>query len=328
MRVLDAALAWIDDRLSRGGRPERDGWRAAGVLLAPALAIIGVFGVLPVLYAIYLSLHDGQYARGAFAGLANYREALGRPAFWNSVRVTGWYILGTVPATIVMAFCLARLLAGITRARALFRTIYFLPYITSAYAAALVWRAMLHPQGGFANALLGWLGLPAQQWFLEPRGVLHLVSGGALPPDMGPSLALCCVIAFDIWHGLGFAVVILLAGLSAVPRELEEAARVDGAGPLRVLWHVTLPVISPSIYFLFILGTIKSLQAFNSFYAMTQSGGNTLGTTENLVLYLFAQFYENGRWGYGSAIAVLLLAAIIGLTMLQAVLARRWVHYA
>jgi multiple sugar transport system permease protein len=132
---------------------------------------------------------------------------------------------------------------------------------------------------------------------------------------------------FDVWHGLGFTVVILLAGLSSIPRELEEAARMDGASAWQVSRHVTLPMLSPTLYFLAVSGTIKGFQAFNSFYALTQSGGNTLGTTENMVLYLFANFYEFGRWGYGSAIAALLLAAIIGLTVIQARVARRWVYY-
>src|SRR5690606_4357337 len=128
--------------------------------------------------------------------------------------------------------------------------IYFLPYITSAFAAALVWRAMLNPQTGIVNRALGGLGIPAQQWLLEPRGVLHLISGGLVPVDAGPSLALCCVIAFDVWHGLGFAVVILLAGLASVPRELEDAARIDGANAWQVARHVTLPMLSPTLYFL------------------------------------------------------------------------------
>lgn len=323
----DDLLAWLDERLSRGVNPERDGWRAAWLLTLPALALIGAFGFLPILAAVWLSLFDGRYQRGDFRGAGNYIEALSSPGFWNSVAVTGWYLVGTIPATLALGFVIARGISGLTRGRSLFKTVYFLPYITSAYAAALVWRAMLNPQTGQANAVLAWLGLPAQQWLFEPRGVLHLVSGGLVPVDAGPSLALGCVMLFDIWHGLGFTVVILLAGLASVPRELEEAARIDGAGPWRVLWHVTLPMLTPTLYFLTITGTIKGFQAFNAFYALTQSGGNTLGTTENLVLHLFANFFEFGRWGYGSAIAVLLLAAIIGLTVIQARVARRWVHY-
>lgn len=323
----DDWLALVDDRLSRGGNPARDGWRAGLVLLGPAGVIIGVFGLLPVAASLYLSFFDGRYVRGDFSGLGNYREALTSPAFWNSVAVTLYYLAGTIPATLILGYAVARLLLGVTRGRALFKSLYFLPYVTSAYAAALVWRAMLNPQTGLANRLLAWAGLPAQQWLMEPRGVLHLVSSGLVPDDVGPSLALCCVMAFDVWHGLGFTVVILLAGLSSVPRELEESARIDGASAWQVMRHVTLPMLSPTLYFLAVVGSIKGFQAFNSFYALTQSGGNTLGTTENMVLYLFANFYEFGRWGYGAAIAALLLAAIIGLTVVQARVARRWVYY-
>ena len=323
----DGTLAWIDDRLSRRGNPAWDGWRAAAVLVAPAGAIITFFGFLPLFASLYLSFFDGRYTQGHFVGLDNYREALGAWAFWNSVLVTLYYLAGTIPLTLVLGYGIARVLRGITRGQALFKTIYFLPYITSAYAAALIWRAMLNPQTGLVNGLLALVGVPAQQWLLEPRGVLHLISGGVVADDVGPSLALCCVMAFDVWHSLGFTVVILLAGLSAIPRELEEAARIDGASAWQVNRHVTLPMLSPTLYFLLVVGTIKGFQAFNSFYALTQSGGNTLGTTENMVLYLFANFYEFGRWGYGAAIAGLLLASIIGLTVVQARVARRWVYY-
>jgi ABC-type sugar transport system permease subunit len=323
----DDWLAWIDDRLSRGGTPARDGWRAAGLLLGPAGLIIGVFGLLPIGASLYLSFFNGRYKRGEFSGLGNYVEALTSPDFWNSVLVTLYYLVGTIPATLVIGYGIARLLLGVGRGRMAFKTLYFLPYVTSAYAAALVWRAMLNPQTGPANRVLSWAGLPAQQWLMEPRGLLHIVTGGLVPDDVGPSLALCCVMVFDVWHGLGFTVVILLVGLASIPRELEESARIDGASAWQVNRHVTLPMLSPTLYFLAVVGTIKGFQAFNSFYALTQSGGNTLGTTENLVLYLFANFYEFGRWGYGAAIAALLLFAIIGLTVIQARVARRWVYY-
>lgn len=324
---LDRVLAWIDDRVSGKSVGAGGGGRAAALLLGPAGLVLGVFGIAPIFATLGLSFYDLRYGQGGFSGLGNYREALGSAAFWNSVKVTLYYLVGVVPVSLVLGFVIAWSLMAITRGRSLFRTLYFLPYITSAYAAALVWRALLNPQGGLANGLLDLVGLPAQQWLLEPRGLLHVITGGAVAADVGPSLALCCVIAFDIWHGLGFVVVILLAGLSSIPRELEDAARIDGAGVLQVIRHVTLPLLTPTLYFLLLVGTIKGFQAFNSFYALTQSGGNTLGTTENLVIYLFANFYDNGRWGYGAAIATLLLGAIIALALVQARFARRWVHY-
>lgn len=295
-------------------------------LLAPALIVIGAFSLSPLVSAFFMSLYDGKHGGGHFVGLNNYVEALGRDDFRRSFLVTFYYALGTVPATIILGFLIAYALHGILLGRGLLRTIYFLPYVTSAAAAAMVWRALLNPQGGVLNVLLAQFGMPAQQWLLEPRGVLHIVSGGAFPADFGPSLALCCIILFDIWHGCGFAVVLFLAGLSSMPREYLEAARVDGAGTWATLRHVVLPLLSPTVLFLSTVGLIKSFQAFNSFYALTQ-GNSALGTTENLIMHIYANFYEYGYWGYGAAAATLLSAAILLLTAIQWRVAKRLVHY-
>lgn len=325
--VLDEILARTDDVILRKRNGLFGDWRAALVLLLPAVAILGLFGIAPLFAAAWMSLYGGKYGAGAFIGLGNYAEALGNPDFWNSALVTLYYVAGTIPATIFLSFCIAYALHRIVRGRGFFRTLYFLPYITSTVAAAMVWRALLNPQFGFANSLLRLAGLPAQQWLLEPRSILHLLSGGLVPETAGPSLALCCIMAFDIWHASGFMVVILLAGLSAIPRELEEAAQIDGAGAFRRIRHVVLPLLSPTLFFLLIVGTIKAFQAFNSFYALTQGGGNVAGTTQNLVLHLYANFYEYGYWGYGAAVATLLTAMIVLLTLVQWRYIGRRVHY-
>lgn len=321
-RLLDAADA-LFERL----RPRRGGDLAlAGFLLAPSLLVLGAFNLSPLITAFVMSLYGGKQDDGAFVGLGNYVEALGREDFRRSFLVTVYYALGTVPATLVLGFGVAYALHRIALGRGFFRTLYFLPYVTSATAAAMIWRALLNPQGGMINALFSQLGLPAQQWLLEPRGVLHLLTHGAIPADIGPSLALCCIIFFDVWHGCGFAIVLFLAGLSSLPREFLEAARVDGAGTWKTLRHVVLPLLSPTILFLTTVGLIKSFQAFNSFYALTQ-GGRALGTTENLIMHIYANFYEYGYWGYGAAAATLLSAAILLLTAIQWRVAKAVVHY-
>jgi len=225
-----------------------------------------------------------------------------------------------------LSFFIALALHRLGRARGLFRTLYFLPYVTSVVAAAMVWRSLFNPHGGAFNLLLGRVGLPSQQWLLEPRGVLHLISGGAVDPSVGPSLALCCIMLFDIWHGCGFMVVVFLAGLSSIPREIEESARIDGAGGLRATWHITLPLLSPTVFFLCVVGVVRAFQAFNSFYALTQGGGNTQDT-RNLILYIYAQFYDYGYWGYATAASTLLTLAIVMLTALQWRFVGRRVHY-
>ncbi|HRI87754.1 MAG TPA: sugar ABC transporter permease, partial [Candidatus Hydrogenedentes bacterium] len=212
----------------------------------------------------------------------------------------------------------------ITRFRSLFRTVYFLPYVTSAVAAATVWRVLLRPQSGFVNVMLVSVGLEPQKWLIEPRSVFHLITGGAIPADVGPSLALCCIIAFDIWHSSGFMIVVFLAGLSAIPRQLEETARLDGASTFGVVRYVTIPLLSPTIFFLVIVSAIKSFQAFNSFYALVNARGED---TQNLIVYIYAQFYENQHIGYGASIAVIMCVAIVLLTIAQWRIAGRQVYY-
>lgn len=324
---LDDVLAWFDDLLEpRPRRRFRDGPLAA-LLLAPALAVLGVFGFFPLLAALGMSLYGGKHGMGPFVGLANYAQALGRDAFWRSFLVTVYYALGTIPVTMALSFLVAYALYRISRARSFFRVVYFLPYITSAVAAAMIWRALFNAQSGALNLLLEYMGIPPQQWLLEPRGLLHLITGGWAPPNIGPSLALCCIIAFDVWHGSGFMIVVFLAGLAAIPRELEEAARIDGANTFQVIRNVTLPLLSPTVFFLGVVSSIRAFQAFNSFYALTQGGGRTLGTTENLILHIYSNFYEYGYWGYGTAVATLLSLAIMALTLLQWRYIGRRVHY-
>ena len=317
--LIDAGLERFDAVLDRFQR--RPGVVAA-LLLAPSLVVLGVFAFFPLLYAVYISLFDTRH--GGFIGLGNYAQAWGEPEFWRSVKVTCYYALGTVPLSLTISFTIAWLLFRITFARGLFRTLYFMPYVTSAVASATVWRALLRPQSGLINLLLLSIGLGPQKWLIEPRGILHLITDGAVPPGIGPSLALCCIIAFDVWHASGFMVVVFLAGLSSIPRQLEEGARLDGATTFQVVRYVSLPLLSPTIFFLLIVSAIKSFQSFNSFYALVSAPGED---TQNLMVYIYAQFYQNQRIGYGAAVAMLMCAAIVALTIVQWRLVGRRVHY-
>ncbi|MBM3290888.1 MAG: sugar ABC transporter permease [Candidatus Hydrogenedentes bacterium] len=271
---------------------------------------------------MYISLFDTRH--GVYVGGGNYAAAWSDPEFWRSVKVTCYYALGTVPLSLAAGFVIAWLLFRIAYARGLFRTLYFLPYVTSAVASAMVWRALLRPQSGLINLLLIAGGLEPQKWLIEPRGVLHIVTHGLVPPSIGPSLALCSIIAFDVWHASGFMVVVFLAGLSAIPRQLEEGARLDGASTWQVVRHVSLPLLSPTIFFLLVVSAIKSFQSFNSFYALVSAPGED---TQNLIVYIYAQFYQNQRAGYGAAVAMIVCAAIVVLTVVQWRVVGRRVHY-
>ena len=322
---LDSCLEKLDDWLERLHRYQQA--VLALILLAPALSILGFFGIYPIFYAGYMSLFGGKFGQGKWVGLGNYTEALGRSDFWHSVSTTLFYVMGTIPLTLCISFVIAYGLYQIARFRGLFRTLYFLPYVTSAVAAAMIWRLLLNPQFGLVNALFLSAGIPVQQWLQEPRGVLSLLTGGAIAPGIGPSLALCCIMLFDVWHGVGFMVVVFLAGLTAIPRELEEAARIDGATGLQLIGRVIVPLLSPTLFFLVIVGSIRAFQAFNSFYALTGNGRGPVDSTQNLTVYIYANFYEYQYYGYGTAVATLLCMAIVGLTLIQWRVVGRKVHY-
>ena len=297
------------------------------MLLAPVMALLAVFAVYPMLASVHMSLYGGRRAAGDFIGLGNYAGLVRDPEFWRALSVTGYYVAGTVPAMLALGLAAALALRRAGRARGFFRTVFFLPYVTSAVAAAMVWRALFNPQSGAVSHLARLAAGSSPNWLLEPRGVLHLLTGGWAPPDTGPSLALCCVMLFDIWHGFGFMAVVFLAGLCAIPSELEDAARIDGAGPVRVFFAVTLPMLSPTVFFLFTVGCVRAFQAFNSFYALTQGDGNGGLDTRNMVVFIYTQFYSYGYWGRAAAAATLLTAVIMGFTLAQWRFLGRRVHY-
>ncbi|GMV99102.1 MAG: ABC transporter permease [Candidatus Hydrogenedentota bacterium] len=328
-RRLIAFADWCLERADQSldaVRTRRGGdWPVALVLLLPALAVLGVFGAAPFAYALYLSVRTLELGEWHYVGLDHYREAIGSQEVWRALLVTTYYAASTIPIGLLLSLSIAWQLYRMQFGRTFFRTAYFLPYVTSAVAAATVWRVLLRPQLGGVNGFLESVGLEPQRWLLEPRGVLSLLTDGWAPHWFGPSLGLACIVAFEIWHSAGFMIVVLLAAFTAIPRELEEAALIDGASRLQVFRHVVAPLLSPVIFFLLIVGVIWAFQAFNSFYALTV--GMRRPDTQNLIMLIYAQIYENQRYGYGSAIAVLLSLGIMLLSLAQWRLAGRRVHY-
>jgi len=318
------------DARRRHRRENRTGW----LYVAPAALVLGLFSVLPVLYAFYVSLHDWSLVKLKFIGFRNYAEALGRdPNFGKSLLATVYYVVGTVPASLLLGLLIANLLAGKIRGRLAYRTIYFLPYVTSVVAAAAVWFWMLYPapaEWGLANSVMKALGLKPQLWVEESKGVFRLIAehfGSTLPGwAEGPSLALVCVMLFSIWQSVGFDIVVLLAALTTVPKEIYEAAAVDGATGWRRLRHITIPLISPTLFFLSIVSTIRAFRVFNQVYIMASK--ETSHTADTVTVYIFRAFY-GGTWrvGYGSAIAIILFVIILAVTLLQMRALGARVHY-
>jgi multiple sugar transport system permease protein len=307
-------------------------WRQTGVAylyLAPAIVLLTLFHFFPAIYAFYISLHRWGLIKEAFVGLENYQRLLVSEDFWKSLGVTIWYVLLTIPVELVIGLVIAYLLFQPIRARAVYRTAFFLPYVTSTVAAAMVWRWIYNPNNGLLNSVLISLRLPKGLWLDESSGVFSLLLaplGIALPGWLGgPSVALVCVALMSIWHYIGFNVLIYLAGLGGISKELYEAARIDGANEWQVFRRITLPLLSPTTFFLATVSTIGALQAFNQIYVMTNGG--PLDTTRTVLMLVFRTFYQQTRVGYGSAIAFVLTGMILALTLINLRLVGRRVHY-
>lgn len=296
----------------------------AVVFLAPAVAVLAVFKIFPAFYAFYISLFKWDVVQGAFRGLGNYGDILydnpiRAEAFWRSLSTTVTYGLVTVPLEMGLSLVVAFLLFGKLRGRGMLRTLYYLPYVTSTVAAAVIFNWLFHPQYGIVNAIIGLAGIGPQRWYDEPRGVVELVVsafGGAVPTwAAGPSLALLGVCAFSVWHYLGYQVVIFLAGLGNISNEYYEAARLDGASERQIFFRITLPLLSPATFFVFTIATIGVLREFNAFYILTNGG--PLDTTRTTGLLVFRTFYQQGQLGLGAAVAFLLALVILAFTLAQ-----------
>lgn len=308
--------------------------RGYGFLL-PALALLFTFHLGPVLYAAFLSLHDARivadmWRPGRLVGLANYAAVLGSPDFQRSLANTVWYVLGVVPPAIFLSLLIASLLNRRMLGRDAYRTAYFVPYVTSTVAAALVWDWVFQPRVGLANWLFSTLGLPMQRWTEEPRPVGLLLGQflGVPWPDLlgGPSLALLCIALIQVWHSIGFDTVVMLAGLTAIPPEQYEAARIDGASRWALFRHITIPLLSPTLFFLLVTSTIRAFQAFNWFYVIYN--GNPPPDVKVVTIFLFQTGFQGGyRTGLAAAVGFVLFAIILALTLVQMAGLRRRVHY-
>ncbi len=305
----------------------------AYAFLLPAALILFVFHFLPAFGAVYISLFKWDIVQGPFRGLDNYATVLlGARAqeFWLSLGTTFTYVLFTVPFEMAIALAIAYLLFGRLRGRGVYRAVYFLPYITATVAAAVVFTWLFNPTYGLFNSILEGVGIGPQKWLDEPTGLFQLVGsafGVSVPVwAAGPSLALVGVCIFTIWHFVGFQTVIFLAGLTNISSEYYEAARLDGANEMQIFTKITLPLLSPTTFFVATIATIGALKAFNQIYVMTNGG--PLDSTRVVGYEIFKTFFQQGRIDLGSAMAFILTGIILVFTLVQFRLAGRRVHYA
>jgi multiple sugar transport system permease protein len=293
----------------RGRGPRTSGWWAL-FFLAPTGIGLGVFYIWPVIQTLYYSFTSwGPFGGHSFTGLANYRALLHDPALSSAFLNTLWYcLLGLlgIPISLVLAQVLGR------RGRkgvSVYRTLMFLPVVTMPAAIAIVWRWLYNGDYGLIDELLSKVGIKGPYWISDPH------------------TALIAVAIVGIWSTIGYNMVVLMAGIQGIPRTYYEAAELDGAGPVRQFLSVTLPLLTPSIFFVMVYSVIGSLQTFDLIYVLIGPQNAALPQAQS-VIYLFYQdsFIDNNR-GYGAAMAFVLMLVIIAVTGLQFRLQKRWVHY-
>lgn len=384
--------------LDRTGRGRRASPRALPTVLRenamgylfifPAVVLIGVFGVFPVFFTVYVSLFKWRLTRGSFIGLENYVELFGGQwasllavaaaaggivlaakligrraarkgplflaagllllafciaglilfiprlagqgdaAMFDSLRVTIWYSACTVPVQLAAGMLLAVLLTRGIRGRQAFRVVYLMPYIAPTVATAAVFQLLFSlREDSFANQILKLFGGEALRWLQEPTGIITLIFGpksagnaGVVPAYWaqwaeGPSLALVSVIFFNWWVFVGYHALIYINGLSAIPRQLYEAAEVDGAGKIRSFFSITVPLLSPTTYFLTLLGVIGTFKAFNHIFVLRSEAA--LGTVDPVSVEIFFTFFRKSRLGYASAMSLFLFVIVLAVTVLH-----------
>ncbi|MEE3260093.1 MAG: sugar ABC transporter permease, partial [Candidatus Latescibacterota bacterium] len=257
----------------------------------------------------------------------------GDPALYNGFKVTFFYAVGTIPLQLGLATGLAYLLFRSMWAKGTFRIAFFLPYVTPVIASAVVFRTIFSPHpSSLANRFWSLFGLENQRWLYESKSVVALLIQGAgfetypaWVDGIFPSLALSSIILYNIWVYVGYDTVILLAGLSAIPRHYYEAAEMDGANGWQVFCHITLPLVSPTLFFLSMVAVIGTFKAFNHIYIMRTPGARD--SVDVLSIAIFDQIFEYHNAGYASAMAFLLFVAILVLTLVQNQLLGKRIFY-
>jgi multiple sugar transport system permease protein len=278
------------------------------VFLAPTLIGLAVLSAGPILAALGLSLTKwDMLTPPQFVGLDNYGALLADERFQKALRNTTFYTLVSVPLGLVLALGLATALNQAIRGIAWIRTAYFLPLVTSATAIALVWLWLYSPTG-LLNTALGVFGIPPQRWVADP------------------TLAMPSIIAMSIWQSLPANVIIFLAGLQAIPTEYYDAASVDGAGRRARLRSITLPLLTPSIFFTGVLALIGAFQVFDQVYVMANPG-KPGESTITLVYFIYEAGFRNFKMGYASAASWIMFAIVAVATILYFRTQDRWVHY-
>lgn len=309
MAVAELSQPVPAQRRSRRSGRTADQTRWGYLMVAPMMIGFAIFFLIALAASLYLSFTDWKViAAPNWVGLQNYGRLFQDKVFMEALRNTAMLTVPNVVLRLLFSMLLAIALNTKIRFRAFYRMLFFMPVLTMPVAIATIWKWLFDPGFGPINAQLGRMGLPKPEWLNQPQ------------------TAAIAVVIVLLWSGVGYDMIIFLAGLQNIPREYYEAAQIDGASTFRQFRDITLPLLTPTTFFLSVVAIIGSLQVFDLVYVMTRVGN--INRFPTIVYYIYEEGFVNFRMGYAVSIAWVLLVIILVFTLLQFWLQRRWVHYA
>lgn len=283
---------------------------AGYTMILPLVLGLGVFYFYPIFRVFYDSFHEvGAFNKSKWVGIQNYVTMFQDETMWQALFNTFRYVIVIVPAVIILALILAVFLNMKIKGKAFFRVVYFIPAITMSAAVAMIWRWMFNGDYGLINYILNLFGMESVQFLSNPN------------------LAWISICVVTIWSNVGYNMIILLAGVQGISKSYYEAASMDGAGSIRQFFTITLPLITPTLFFVLVTTLIGTFQIFDTIYMMISKTGIAMTASESMVVYFYKNAFEFSKKGYASALAVLLFVIIMVITAVQMKLQKKWVNY-
>ena len=290
-------------------RQKKD-WVAGYVLIAPVTLGLLVFYIWPFIQNFWFSFNDvNKFNVTHFIGFDNYKQLMGDKEVWSTFLNTLKYVVFAVPIGLFLSICIAALLNAKIRGTSIYRTLYFLPSVTMAAAVAMVWKWVFNEKMGILNSVIAGLGGERVGWLTNPKTALFIV------------------MLVGLWMSVGYNMIILLAGMQGIPKTYYEAASIDGAGGLAQFFKITIPLLTPSIFFVMITSIISGFQVFDVVYMMVLKSNPAYESTQTVVMLFYRQAFDYGYKGYAAAISILIFIAIMIVTIFQLIGQKKWVNY-
>lgn len=284
------------------------GW--AYLMVAPTIIGLIILNIWPLINTIFLSFNKTtDFGANVWVGLENYKKMFADPDVLSATINTLKYTIISVPIGVMLSLMLAVFLNSKIKGKTIYRTIYFLPMVSAPAAIAMVWRWLYSSEFGLINYVLSLFNIQGPRWLSDPK------------------FALLSIVIVSIWSYLGYNMVILLAGIQEIPNSFYEAADIDGAGPIKKFFSITVPLVSPTLFFVVITSIITGLQIFDLIFMMIDKTSAVLQSTQSLVYLFYKHSFVMNDKGYASAIVMLLLLIILLVTAAQMKLQKKWVHY-